>query len=60
MDLHICSVKYIKGCFMLCEHAANQENGASSCYKVLLVETSKLGLLTSSCRLRRSLAADCF
>ena len=36
MDLHICAAKHIKSCFMLCEHAANQENGASRCYKVLL------------------------
>ena len=38
MDLHICAVKYIKNCFVLCEHVANQENGASRYYKVLLVE----------------------
>ena len=38
MDLHSCAVKYIKSCFMLCEHAANQENSASWCYKVLLKE----------------------
>ena len=38
MDLHIYAVKCIKTCFMLCKHAANQENGASRYYKVLLEE----------------------
>ena len=38
MDLNICDLKYVKSCFMLCEHAANQENGASWCYKVLFEE----------------------
>ena len=38
MDLNLGSLKYIKSCFMLCEHAANQENGASRYYKVLLEE----------------------
>ena len=36
MDLRICAVKYIKSCFMLCKHAANEENGASRYNKVLL------------------------
>ena len=38
MDLHISAVKYINIYFMLCERAANQENSASWCYKVLLEE----------------------
>ena len=38
MDLRIYAAKYIKSCFMLCEHATNQENSASWCYKVLLEE----------------------
>ena len=25
MDLHISAVKYIKSCFTVCEHVANQE-----------------------------------
>ena len=35
MDLHIYAVKNMKCCFMLCKHVANQENGASKCYKIL-------------------------
>ena len=34
-DLHICAIRYIKSCFMLCKHVVNQENGASRYYKVL-------------------------
>ena len=32
MDLHICAIKYIKSCLMLCEHATNQENGTIKYY----------------------------
>ena len=34
MDIHICSVKYLKACSILCKRAANQENGASRYYSV--------------------------
>jgi hypothetical protein len=36
MDLHICALSILRAVFILGEHAGNQENSASWCYKVLL------------------------